>query len=415
MKLFASPFQVARIEREHEEAFLDLLCAGFQLDPALARQSFYDDPQYPVNERWGLWTGEPKPENLVSILTITPTPMHTGQCVVSTAGIAGVTTKPEKRRRGYASHLLTQVLQSLPGHGYLAAALIPFDHHFYRQIGWETVGTLFRWRVPVRQLPRYSELAHLRRFEKADIPVLQRLYATYAHLHAGRIARDELRWQYVLWNNRRKWVWQNGEQAEGYLIYDVMENGEVLRPREAYWETEVARRGIIGWIAQNLEGVRIVEFTGTPYDLQRWRINVQDRVHRSPEIPLAQWETMPGLMWRVVNAQGILEQILSEMERKQYKFCEQAFTFHIRDDQCRWNQTPLTLYLKGDEWRLEEGITVKQAVKTDIHVFSMLVMGAVSPSEAWVRHWLKSSESLLPTLEQLFPQREVCLQLIDYF
>lgn len=158
-----------------------------------------------------------------------------------------------------------------------------------------------------------------------------------------------------------------------------------------------------------------MEFTGTPYDLQRWRINVQDRVHRSPEIPLAQWETMPGLMWRVVNAQGILEQILSEMERKQYKFCEQAFTFHIRDDQCRWNQTPLTLYLKGDEWRLEEGITVKQAVKTDIHVFSMLVMGAVSPSEAWVRHWLKSSESLLPTLEQLFPQREVCLQLIDYF
>lgn len=415
MKLFAPPFHVARIEREHEKVFLNLLCAGFQLDPALARQSFYDDPQYPINERWGLWVGEPKPENLVSILTITPTPMHTGQGVVRTAGIAGVTTKPEKRRCGYASHLLTQVLQHLPEYGYLAAALIPFDHRFYRQIGWETVGTLFRWRVPVRQLPRYPELAHMRRFEMTDIPVLQRLYATYAHLHAGRIAREEIRWQYVLWNNRRKWVWQNGEQAEGYLIYDVMENGEVMRPREAYWETEEARRGIVGWIAQNLEGVRIVEFSGTPYDLQRWQINVQDRVHHSPALPLAQWEAMPGLMWRAVNAVGLLEQVLTHLEKNKCKFPEQTFTFHIRDDQCQWNENPFTLYLKGDEWRLEEGITVKQTVKMDIRVFSMLVMGAVSPSEAWVRHWLKSPESILPTLEQLFPHREPCLQLIDYF
>lgn len=415
MRLFSPHLHVARIEQEHERAFLNLLCTGFRLDPALAQQSFYDDPQYPVNERWGLWVNERSPENLVSILTITPTPMHVGYAVVSTAGIAGVTTDPENRRRGYASHLLTHVLQMLPEYGYLTAALIPFDHNFYRQIGWETVGTLFRWRVPVRQLPRYSELAYMRRFEMADIPVLRKLYTAHAHLHAGRIVRDELRWQYVLWNNRRKWVWQNGEQPEGYLIYDVMENSKVLRPREAYWATEAARRGMIGWLAQNLEGAQIVEFTGSPRELQRWQLNVQDRAHHSPDLPLAQWEAMPGLMWRVVNVTSILEHLLTHLSPDKYNFSPQTFTFHIRDAQCRWNENPLTLSLDRGDWQLEEGITVRQAVKMDIRVFSMLIMGAVSPSEAWVRNWLKAPEALLPALEALFPYQEPCLQLIDYF
>jgi predicted acetyltransferase len=415
MRLFSSPAHITRIEPEHEEAFLNLLCLGFQLDPSLARQGFYDDPQYLTNERWGLWAGGTEPENLASILTITPSSMHIGSHLFPTAGIAGVTTKPENRRRGYASRLLTHVLQTMPEYGYLAAALIPFDHDFYRQLGWETVGTLFRWRVPVRQLPRYSELAHMRRFEFDDIPVLQRLYATHARLHAGRIARDELRWHYLLWNNRRKWVWQNGEQAEGYLIYDVMENGDVVRPREAYWETDAARRGIVGWLAQNLEGARIIEFNGTPHDLQRWQLSYHDRAHTTPDHPLAQWEAMPNLMWRVVNVPTILEHLLVHLPQNISKISSQSFTFHIRDVQCRWNETPLTVLSDKNEWQLDEGITVKQTVKMDIRVFSMLAIGAVSPSEAWVRHWLKAPEALLPILETFFPRREPCLQLIDYF
>jgi len=124
---------------------------------------------------------------------------------------------------------------------------------------------------------------------------------------------------------------------------------------------------------------------------------------------------MPGLMWRVVNVTGMLEHLLTHLPKDKYNFLPQTFTFHIRDTQCRWNENPLTLHLDRGDWQLEEGVTVKQTVKMDIRVLSMLIMGAVSPSEAWIRHWLKAPEALLPALEILFPHQEPCLQLIDYF
>jgi hypothetical protein len=49
----ATETRQARLDESEE--FLQVICAGFNLDRRTARRFFYDDPYFEVNQRWGLW------------------------------------------------------------------------------------------------------------------------------------------------------------------------------------------------------------------------------------------------------------------------------------------------------------------------------------------------------------------------
>ncbi|MCW5935045.1 MAG: GNAT family N-acetyltransferase [Fimbriimonadia bacterium] len=415
MKLWSPPIRVAPITEEWNENYLRLLCMGFQLDFGMARQVFYDDPMRPFTERWGLWTVVSGEEQLVSVMNVSPAPMWVHGQVIPTAGISGVTTHINHRKQGYSSRLLTDTMPALKQKGFLAAALVPYSHHFYRPLGWETVGCLFRLRLPPKRLPAFTESRWMRRYEVSDESALKKLYAQRCPPRNGRLAREELRWQYVLWNNRRKWVWHDQGEVRGYLLYDLVEEGDVLRVREMVWNHEHARRGMIGWLAQNMERIRTVEFTGSSDDLKQLNLSIFDRQHAPLEQPLYCWEAMPNFMWRVLDVPGLLERLLPP-DAPDSMLGGVSFSLQIKDEQCDWNAQRITFFAGEEgELRMEENRRASSIVKMDMRTFSMLTMGAVSPSEASAKHWLKAPESLLPTLDALFPTAESCLTLTDYF
>jgi predicted acetyltransferase len=407
------PVQVALVPHEEEEAFLRLLCMGFGFDLSTARPYFYEDPYYPHNQRWGLWVGEGRSRMLVSVLTAIPLQMWVGERLLPCMGIAGVTTHPQHRRRGYARQLLTAVLNALHAQGIPGAALQAFDFGFYRPLGWEVVGTLLRVRLTPMQLPPFPPVG-VRRAVEADYPAIRQLYeqhARSAHV-TGRLLRDELRWNYLLWNFRHKLVYAEGDTVQGYLIYDFTEAGWVLRVREMVWRTEQARRALLGWLATNEEHVRHIEFSGTPDELAQLQLTGWRLSQSNPDEALLRWELMLGFMWRVVQPLHLLQLLLSSCSAEG----GQSFCLALNDPQIEANTGVYTVLASKDGWQVERGVregfpTIKMGMRT----LAMLTMGTFSVSELVARELLTVPPALLDTLEQLFPLRSPCLRPMDYF
>jgi predicted acetyltransferase len=416
LKRWRPPVQVALVPHEEEEAFLRLLCMGFGFDLSTARPYFYEDPYYPHNQRWGLWVGEGRSRTLVSILTAIPLQMWVGEQLIPFMGIAGVTTHPQYRRRGYARQLLTVVLNALHAQGVPGAALQAFDFGFYRPLGWEVVGTLLRVRLTPMQLPPFPPVG-VRRAVEADYPAMRQLYEQHARsAHqksaAGRLQRDELRWSYLLWNFRHKLVYVEGDTVQGYLIYDFTEAGWVLRTREMVWRTEQARRALLGWLATNEEHVRHIEFSGTPDELAQLQLTGWRLSQSNPDEALLRWELMLGFMWRVVQPLHLLQLLLSSCSAED----GQSFCLALNDPQIEANTGVYTVLASKDGWQVERGVregfpTIKMGMRT----LAMLTMGTFSVSELVARELLTVPPALLDTLEQLFPLRSPCLRPMDYF
>ncbi len=416
LRLGRPPVQVGLVSPEEEEAFLRLLCTGFGFDLPTARPYFYEDPYYPHNQRWGLWVGEGRSRTLVSILTAIPLQMWVGEQLIPFMGIAGVTTHPQHRRRGYARQLLTTVLNALHAQGVPGAALQAFDFGFYRPLGWEVVGTLMRVRLTPMQLPPFPH-AGVRRAVEADYPAMQQLYEQHARLahqtsSTGRLLRDELRWRYLLWNFRHKLVYAEGGSVQGYLIYDFTEAGWVLRVREMVWHTEQARRALLGWLATNEEHVRHIEFSGTPDELAHLQLTGWRLSQNNPDDALLRWELLPGFMWRVVHPLHLLQLLLSPC----LAAGGQPFCLALSDPQIEANTGVYTVLASKDGWQVERGVREElPLIRMGMRTLALLTMGTFSVGELVARELLTAPPELLDTLERLFPARSPCLRPIDYF
>jgi predicted acetyltransferase len=413
LRLGRPPVQVGLVPPDEEEAFLRLLCAGFGFDLPTARPYFYDDPYYPHNQRWGLWVGEGRSRMLVSVLTAIPLQMWVGERLLPCMGIAGVTTHPQHRRRGYARQLLTAVLNALHAQGILGAALQAFDFGFYRPLGWEVVGTLMRVRLTPMQLPPFP-YAGVRRAVEADYPAIRQLYeqhARSAHV-TGRLLRDELRWNYLLWNFRHKLVYAEGDTVQGYLIYDFTEAGWVLRVREMVWRTEQARRALLGWLATNEEHVRHIEFSGSPDELAQLQLTGWGLSQSNPDEALLRWELMPGFMGRVVHPLHLLQLLLSSCSADGGR----SFCLALNDPQIEANTGVYTVWASKEGWQVERGVREGlPLIKVGMRTLAMLVWGTFSVGELMARELLTVPPALQDTLERLFPPRSPCLRPMDYF
>jgi predicted acetyltransferase len=403
--------EARRVAPDESEWFLRVLCAGFGLDISSARRFFYDDPYFEVNQRWGLWLHERGSQTLVSILTAIPLTMWIGERPVPFYGVAGVATLPEYRRRGFAAELLRQSLQSLHQEGAPLAILQAFNHEFYRKLGWETVGAIAHARLTPKQLPRYRGEA-LRRAGVADHPAVMRLHEQCCPRRTGSLLRDERRWEYLFWNLPNLWVYDADGEIEGYLFYDFLDSGWTLRVREMVWRTERARRAILGWLADNEESVQQVEFQMPLESLAMLGLMGWGAPPVEPNQPFYTAQVFPNFMARPVHAPTLLRKLLDDVPAPAGF---QPFNLRVRDAVLKANGETIGvgsetgLVKVGAE--LPDVLTISLAPTT----LAMLAFGTLSAPELCARRILNAPESLIETLDVLFPERRPCLAPIDFF
>ncbi|MCS7300340.1 MAG: GNAT family N-acetyltransferase [Fimbriimonadales bacterium] len=396
---------------DEAEWFLRVLCVGFGLDAATARRYFYDDPYFEVNQRWGLWLHERGGRTLVSVLTAIPLTMWVGTRTVPVWGIAGVATAPEHRRRGFASELLRQTLQSLHAQGAPLTILQAFNHEFYRKLGWETVGMIAHLRLTPKQLPRYPA-PPLRRAHADDEPAIVALYTEQHRPRTGSLVRDERRWEYLFWNLPNLWVYEESGRIDGYLFYDFLDSGWTLRVREMRWRTEQARRALLGWLSANEESVQHVEFQLPLEEAAALGLTGWSAPPVEPAQPLYNLQVLPNFMARPMHAPSLLHALLTGAPAPDGF---EPFNLRVRDSVLKANGEPVGVWA-------ENGVICTGAARADAPLITLapttcalLVFGTLSASELHARRMLPAPESLLPTLESLFPERKPCLTPIDFF
>lgn len=173
------------LQEGESDEFLDILCTVFQLDYNRAASIFYKEPYYDLGRKWALFIDG----KMTSILTTTPMSFGFGQAI----GIAGVATRPEARRKGYAQHLLECVLeQSAEREPH--ALLFAHESEVYRRVGFETLDFVVKGQILIdRKVPTTDSL---------EIDEVKVLYNKWASRDPDRLIRDEKRWQYWQWIHR---------------------------------------------------------------------------------------------------------------------------------------------------------------------------------------------------------------------
>lgn len=403
--------EARRITPDESEWFLRVLCSGFGLEMSSARRFFYDDPYFEVNQRWGLWLHEDNQSTLVSILTAIPLTMRIGARYVNCFGIAGVATLPDYRRRGFAAELLKRALRRLYAEHAPLTILQAFNHEFYRKLGWETVGAAAQARFSPKQLPRYPA-PPLRRAQPYDHEAVIQLHADYGVQRTGSLLRDERRWEYLFWNLPNLWVYEHAGRIEGYLFYDFLDSGWTLRVREMVWSSERARRAILIWLASNEESVQQVEVQLPLSEMATLGVSGWNAPPVEPSEPFYTVQVLPNFMARPVHAPTLLHALLQDAPAPDGIA---PFNLRVRDRSITARDDVIGVCVAGDSVQIVEPLPHAPMITLAPTTLALLAFGTLSAPELHARRLLHAPESLLPTLDALFPERQPCLTPIDYF
>ena len=384
----------ARAARPAEaEAVLETLCAAFALNPDAARPIFYADPYYDLTHKRVLLA---PPLGLVSCLTVVPALLQVGGVPVSVGGIAGVATRPEYRRRGYAAALLEATLPALWDElGYPLSLLHPVSAPFYRRFGWETASRTLHWTAVPSSLPRHPEAVCVRPAAPSDWPAIIEIQADLTRADTGAGGRDPRRWRLIGLPvpGRETFVYDQGGEILGYTVW---ERGETLFLLEMHGRTSAARRGLVGYLARQPQPT--VEWPASPALLERSGL--------PGDAP-----SEPDVMLRIVDLAAALAAVHPALYAPALAEAGRTLTVRATDTGRPANTRPLRLTPGG----IVPGTSHDPSwLRADIRILAQLYLGYRLPSEAAASGLVVcDSPQTLALADCLFPLRSPYIPPLD--
>ena len=386
--------EVRAVCPDEAEAVLETLCAAFDLNVEAARPIFYGDPFYDLSHKRLLSLPE---VGLVSCLTVVPTILRVGGVPVTACGVAGVATRPEYQRRGYAGALLEATVPALWEElGYSLALLHPLSAPFYRVFGWETASSLLLWSSVPSSLPRFAEAASVRPALDTDWPAIAQVHAELTQEETGACVRDSRRWSLIALPvpSREAFVY---EDASGITGYGLWERRETLFLLEMYARTPEARRGLLGFLAHQPEPT--VQWPAPAAGLAQFGL------------PLAECSPEPDAMLRIVDLAAAFAAVHAPLYAPVLAADRATLTIRATDNGRPANTLPIRLTPDG----VEPGSARDPAwLRADIRILSQLYLGYCTPAEA-AECGLVTCDSLatLDLADRLFPSRTPYMAPLD--
>ena len=385
------------------EQFLDVFAAAFRLNRDAARPLFYRDPFFDLKyKRICAVDGSP---SIVSCLTVVPTDLRVGAAVVPMAGIAGVATRPDSRRQGYAGALLADtVRKSASELGCPLTGLFPADPDYYARFGFAFAGNSTIWTAARRDLPPQDgggcRTVDIQR--AVDLDAVADVHETSTATRTGACRRGQRRWRVIheMYQGRQTIAIDGDGAIAGYLHVerDAVRNTAVVHEMHAL--TEPAVQALVGYLAA-LDDVDTVEWDTCVEDLEFFGL-----AH------LGSTETKPDFMLRIAD----LPAALSTAHKANYAsaVANESLTIMARDAVNPENEAPVTIDRTGVKVGVA-GVSM-HALGADIATIAQLYIGYISVSEAHASGALHvSDKKSIALAERLFPVRNPQMPALDRF
>ena len=198
---------IRQIRENEGQAYLEALCRHFGLSAERSARAFFGDPLYDLKKRWAVF----EDDAIVATASTTPVRFGWGEAI----GIAGVSTRVDRRGQGLAGALLERILaeEGLP------AMLLARREDLYRRYGFEVCDRVVR--APLR----YSGLG----LKLLAPEVVESSYTAWSAEDPARLVRDGRRWEYWYWHGRFCEAFGDGYVCrEGGLVREAIGSAPVV-------------------------------------------------------------------------------------------------------------------------------------------------------------------------------------------
>jgi predicted acetyltransferase len=344
-------------------------------------------------ERYGLFDGD----DLLSVVTHHEFDARLRDARVPLAGVGGVATPPEHRRRGHVADLLARSLADYRERGWPLSALRPFEESFYARYGWATG---YRRRVatlpPSALAPAAERVDDAGRFVRVRPDEHERLHDAYDAWLDGvtlATARSDDWWRDRTFQHYEGelfcYGWERDGDVQGYLLYDVTDDRR-LRTHEVAAADSEAYLQLLRFCHDHDSQVEEVELHGPEVEL------LADLLDREPLTV----EERSGHMVRIVDVPPALEAPSYPVDAR--------VVLDVDDETAPWNDDRFALAVADGTATVERTDEPADAT-VEIGTLSQLLVGHLPVERARVVGTLDAADGTAETLATLFPTTAACL------
>lgn len=308
-----------------------------------------------------------------------------------TLGIAGVAIAPEARGQGVALAMMRGTLRSARERGHVLSTLYPSTYGLYRKAGYELAGSLCRFTLQLRQLPRAHRSLPVDALGAGEQPAVEALYRDVARWRSGYLDRGPYIWNRVRAPAREPARCFGVSSSQGLVGY-VYARAAVLRrvPVEIalgdfVTKSPLGLRALLSFLADHL----------TTADRVTWYGGVSDaRLLGLPERAVSA-TIEEHWMLRVVHAERAL------LERG-YPEIDAAIDLALEDDVLPENTGTYALRVSAGAAELGAPGSAGRRARLSVSALAALYTGFASPRELVSAGQIEADERSLATLAALF-------------
>jgi predicted acetyltransferase len=378
---------------------------AFGWNPESMIQRYADNPTYTWRDGWVV---EEDGEIGAAALAV-PKTWWFGGASYAVSAIAAVGVRPVARRRGYASQMMRGIVRADHAAGRPFSLLFPFQHGYYRRLGYATVGLTHFYRVPVSRIADHPEQRRrIRTAREADREAIYDLHRQSLLGGVGGLERNARQWTARWAKSDEQWVVYDHAGLQGYLAYQPIENE--ISVREIIAATPAAERGLWAFLAAQIEQHTAVTYHA-PTDKPLWSLFREPLMHEAANRGFVLHDIAAltaGLMARLVD-------VPAAFARRSFP-AELAGTIvlDLRDPVLEANTG--TFQIRFENGRAEVTPTPDAATAScDIVTLSQLFCGVLRASNARWYDQLTGEDAAIALLEQAFGGVTPFIHPADYF
>jgi predicted acetyltransferase len=301
-----------------------LAFAPTRSDADIAQAWFSPGVILPGRDRWVVI--HPSLQTIVATYAELDLQIHWLGRTLAAIGLSGVAVAPEWRSQGIAHWMLAASILRAQAKQVPLMMLYPFQHGFYRRLGWAWVGQLWQYAIATVHLPQYRTAGNLQPLQEQDWAAIKQTYQQVALQKQGWLQRTD--WQWDAYRQmyhpdqsagKAVWCYWQGGQLLGYLFLEFQARSDyggqvVAIVQEWVAVTVEAYQGFLTFLRGLKDRIAIVIWQTDASDPFPHLLQQQDRVlpqgcdrnlhgfyHRLGEMG-------SGFMWRLVHLPTALTQ-----------------------------------------------------------------------------------------------------------
>lgn len=312
------------------------------------------------------------------------------ETAVPVVGFGNVAVRPDRRREGIAHFMIAEALKELDEEGVAACILYPFQHRFYRRLGWGYAGEVKEYRIQCSQLWEYDV-----EDEDRDISVelvsdpagsdLMAFYEEIARRSNGMLKRELRYWmEEVFAPGRIAVAVRFSGDLIGYMIYSLQRYSEsnsfvqemvIHEWQAATLEAQEALLMYISRLNDQIQIVRLILPGDEPFHL--WVEDPRSENHRMIHRLYSETAVLGlGWMYRIVNLRSAFE------SGRRFNGITGLLTVELLDELIGDRLLTFEFNGKGAKAREEEG-NPKRRVVGSVDAFSQMFCGYTGAEDAF--------------------------------